>query len=250
MLAGKVQVNGQTFYLPLLPCTTDFAKVPALTIPAAATLQDLSSAMLALLPQLQALRCNGTVYDFSIPPPPAEICGNCLDDDGNGLVDFEDTACCGGTPPRPMTIRQASLKPKGNGSRVALKTIQTVPGLGTAPTARDLFLQIRPDAGSNPFCAHLPADHVRRKGKTLRFKDPRGRLSGAGGLNDLTLTVKRNGTVQLTTRGKQTTLHVPAPGALRVALGVSDPASPAAGAVCSAVTAPFKKGKKGALRSP
>src|SRR5262249_31949779 len=31
----------------------------------------------------------------TLAPPPKEICGNCVDDDGDGLTDFEDAACCG-----------------------------------------------------------------------------------------------------------------------------------------------------------
>lgn len=51
MFAGKVEVGGQTFYAPLLPCVTDFANVPALTIPVSPTQVDLMSQVLSILNQ-------------------------------------------------------------------------------------------------------------------------------------------------------------------------------------------------------
>src|SRR5262249_11051490 len=45
MLTGKVETAGQTFYLPLFPCVTDFAQVPALTVP-------VPTSLVSLLPQI------------------------------------------------------------------------------------------------------------------------------------------------------------------------------------------------------
>jgi hypothetical protein len=41
LLTGKLTVNGKTFYPPMLPCTTDLAALPAMTLPRSATLEPL-----------------------------------------------------------------------------------------------------------------------------------------------------------------------------------------------------------------
>src|SRR5207253_4389154 len=45
---------------------------------------------------------------------PTEMCGNCIDDDGNGLTDFEDPACSGqaGT----LTLEEGLLRQIGRAS--------------------------------------------------------------------------------------------------------------------------------------
>lgn len=42
LLTGKLTVNGKTFYPPMLPCTTDLAALPAVTLPRSATLEPLT----------------------------------------------------------------------------------------------------------------------------------------------------------------------------------------------------------------
>ena len=70
MSAGRVVVNGYTFYVPILPCETDFADIPALTLPEASTLQDLEPTVgdwLALNPDAV---CDHTAYYYNDVPPP------------------------------------------------------------------------------------------------------------------------------------------------------------------------------------
>lgn len=64
MFAGKVEVAGQTFYPPLLPCTTNFADIPAITLFAGFGNPPLFQ-ILALLQQGAVTGCSGQVYDFS-----------------------------------------------------------------------------------------------------------------------------------------------------------------------------------------
>jgi hypothetical protein len=66
MLAGRVTLNGHKYYLPLLPCVTDFAQVPALTLPESPTPVDMGPALGAL----SASGCNNRVYFFNPEPPP------------------------------------------------------------------------------------------------------------------------------------------------------------------------------------
>ena len=63
MFTGKVQAGGQTFYPPMLPCTTSFANVPAITIPVGSGVNLLPQILAALAQQNHG--CNNAVYDFS-----------------------------------------------------------------------------------------------------------------------------------------------------------------------------------------
>lgn len=60
MFAGKVVVDGETYYPPMLPCTTDFSSVPTLNIPVANTPQNLMPQVLAS----PAQGCDGQMYVF------------------------------------------------------------------------------------------------------------------------------------------------------------------------------------------
>src|SRR5207249_4974771 len=48
------------------------------------------------------------------PAPLVEICGDCIDNDGNGLTDFEDPACCSGQVQRfTMDLKRGRIRPRG-----------------------------------------------------------------------------------------------------------------------------------------
>jgi hypothetical protein len=64
MYTGKVVVDGQTYYPPMLPCVTDFASVPALTIPVNDRPGLLLPTLLSRLRGNPDLVCRGQVYDF------------------------------------------------------------------------------------------------------------------------------------------------------------------------------------------
>jgi hypothetical protein len=63
MLTVRVDVAGQTFYVPTLPCTTDFASVPAIEIQVPVQDQDLLPAVAAALDPDMA--CRTAVRDYS-----------------------------------------------------------------------------------------------------------------------------------------------------------------------------------------
>jgi hypothetical protein len=62
MFTGKVQGGGQTFYPPLLPCTTSFAGIPSITLPNGSPANLLAQIFAALGSQNHG--CTGAVYDF------------------------------------------------------------------------------------------------------------------------------------------------------------------------------------------
>jgi hypothetical protein len=66
LLTGKVSVAGNVFYVPILPCSSDFASLPTLTVPVSDTAQPLD------VPDAPA-PCSNQVYEFlnvvpAVPP--------------------------------------------------------------------------------------------------------------------------------------------------------------------------------------
>ena len=69
MFTGRVTLDGQVFYPPLLPCVTDFADAPAITIPVAPGDQNFT------IPSIAGLGCNNAIYNFggTAAPVPTAI---------------------------------------------------------------------------------------------------------------------------------------------------------------------------------
>jgi hypothetical protein len=59
LFAGRVESNGQTFFVPLLPCETSFASIPTITLPQSSTFQNVS------LPLTGVQGCAGRLYTLS-----------------------------------------------------------------------------------------------------------------------------------------------------------------------------------------
>lgn len=59
LFAGRAESNGQTFFVPLLPCETDFANVPTITLPRSSTFQSVS------LPLAGVHGCAGRLFTLS-----------------------------------------------------------------------------------------------------------------------------------------------------------------------------------------
>ena len=65
MFAGEVQVNGETFYPPMLPCTTDFSTIPEIIIPLDDSPQDLGGQLLTALFNGGFPPCDNQIYDYN-----------------------------------------------------------------------------------------------------------------------------------------------------------------------------------------
>jgi hypothetical protein len=147
-----------------------------------------------------------------------EVCGNCLDDDGNGLIDFEDSACC--ALPASLAIRSARITPHGAASRVRLRA--TLPPSAAAQTdagTHDVVLQMRQVGGDQLLCAQLPAARFVRKGARLRFVDRQGQVPSAQRLTAVSLRVLRDGSARLRAKGKRVTFRSPAGSDVVLGLG-------------------------------
>jgi hypothetical protein len=197
------------------------------------------------------LRCKSDcTIDFSNCTP-RERCDDCVDNDRNGLTDFEDPACCAGTQQFLMTLRHSRIRANGPVSRLRLKAILARAGLERVdPTKQDVVLQLRQAGGPEVLCARIPATDFTRKGRLFRFKDPTHAVPGAEGLERVVVRVKRNGVVRLRAVTRQGQFERPNEGALQVTVGFRDPAGAEAGNRCSVTTQKFRRGKRGAVRFP
>lgn len=65
MFAGKVETGGQTYYVPLFPCVTDFSLVPAIEIAAEQFPQFLIAQIADAINAGEDMTCNDVTYDFS-----------------------------------------------------------------------------------------------------------------------------------------------------------------------------------------
>jgi hypothetical protein len=73
LLAGKVVINQHPYYVPLLPCTTDFTSLPSIEIPKAAAPVNLNPGIAALLAG-GGNPCDHQGYYFNnVPPPPKMV---------------------------------------------------------------------------------------------------------------------------------------------------------------------------------
>jgi hypothetical protein len=190
-----------------------------------------------------------------IPSSPTllEVCGNCLDDDLNGLTDFEDPACCPSGRSFPLTLRRGRIKPQGGTqSRLRLRAVLASAGLeGVNPQKEDVFLQLRPERGTDIFCARIPAAKWKTKNRrAFRFKDRKHTVASALGVDVAKIKVKKSKQVRLRTRARKALLKAPSQGRLQVTVGFRDAAAGDAQNRCSSAVAQFRAGRKGRLIAP
>ncbi len=90
--------------------------------------------------------------------PAAEVCGNCVDDNGNGLIDAEDPECC--ATPLALTVTDARFRP----AKSTLRVHATLPDgtfAGLTPRQQNVHLQIRGVSGEL-MCCTIPAAQWQR----------------------------------------------------------------------------------------
>jgi len=184
-------------------------------------------------------------------PAPREFCGNCIDDDGNGLTDFEDPACCMQSQAFTMTVTRGLLRPRGATTRLKLKSLLAKVGLADVnPLKQDVFVQIRPAGGTDVLCAKAPADKFMKMHGAFKFWDRHHRVASAKGISDIRVKVRRDGSVRFSAVGKRVKFSTPQGGTLQVTVGFRDPATAEAGNRCSTQTQAFRSGRQGQLLAP
>jgi hypothetical protein len=164
-----------------------------------------------------------------------EICGNCIDDDGNGDTDFEDAACCPEQRSFTMLVRKLRIRPRPN-ARARLRLRSTLAEAGLAdvdPLSEDVFLQIRRPGAVDLLCAKVPAVEFMRMHGAFKFWDRSHHVASAKGLDDMSVIVRRDGSVRLRTVGRRVQMQAPSPGQLQVSVGFQNPARGDAQNQCS-----------------
>ncbi|HZP40751.1 MAG TPA: hypothetical protein VFD84_04470 [Candidatus Binatia bacterium] len=183
-----------------------------------------------------------------------EICGNCLDDDGNGLTDFEDPACCAQLQQFAMDRVRSTLKPKRGVSNFLLHSRLASAGLGSHVNpmmmGQDVFVQVRPTSSRDDIlCAWIPAKKFMGKHKKFTFWDRNRRVKSAKGLSDMTLIVGKKGRLRLRTHGPRVQMESPGATTVRVTVGFHSHQGDDQN-LCSSTMVPLKANAKGALRTP
>ena len=185
-------------------------------------------------------------------PHTAEICGNCIDDDGNGRTDFEDAQCCPQAHMLAYALRKTQLVPRKGGTSLMLdSTLSGVQAKDLNPLRADVFVEIR-DRTGEVLCAHIPAAKfvAKRKGKYFAFLDRRGQVAGTSGISGVVVKPV-HGNVLVHVEGKTVRTSGPHDTALQVTVAFRDPSTAEAGNRCGATAATFrKKGTKGGLKFP
>jgi hypothetical protein len=180
-----------------------------------------------------------------------ETCGDCADNDGNGLTDFEDPACCPAGSTLALQIRRALLLPrKKGGTQLGLDTIiREGAAAGLDPLTQDVFLQIREQGGAELLCARLPATRfVKRRGKIFRFADRKRTEEAARGVTGARLRrAKRD--VHLHAAGPRADGAIPAGTTLAVTVGFQNPGGHGVDDRCAGTVRTFRRsGKRGGVR--
>jgi ELWxxDGT repeat protein len=170
---------------------------------------------------------------------PREDCGNCVDDDGDGDVDFEDSECC--ATRGLLALGQVRVKPHDGGSTLKLKGVLggfELPAAGAA----DLVLQLRSDKGPS-WCARIPASALRAAKRGLRFDDSAATVASANGLERIRLQRAKRGGKTVVISGDDTSF-TPAAGHVEVTLALVGAGD---GARCVGSSATLRPSRRGGL---
>ena len=157
----------------------------------------------------QGAACDiGAVEVSAVTPtttlPSGEVCGNCMDDDGDGRTDYEDPACC--TQSAAMRVKKVVIVPGPAGAMKGHLTLAAILAqtafADVDPTRDDVTVQLRNQNGEL-LCvniSHQRWKRPRRRGPSV-FGDPTGAL--AQGLRTMKITIPKNGSTRFTAAGKK-----------------------------------------------
>ena len=181
---------------------------------------------------------------------PVEICGNCIDDDSDGAIDFEDSDCCGNDSTNGMEVTRSVFKRRGAKTRMKLRSIIGVEQtLCSLALTHDVFLQMKRSDGEL-LCAWVPAMKFMTMGKHMvSFWDLKERVESAKGIRDMAFTCKSDGAVRYYAKGPKVRFRTPGAGDVEITLGFRSPNGNAADNRCHAVVQEFRTAPNG-LRAP
>lgn len=112
---------------------------------------------------------SGPTTTTTLPP---EICGNCLDDDGDGAVDFDDSDCC--AIKTSIVLKRYSVRPRRDDDTTYTKVRSCLPLPDKSlinPFVQDLHVQLRDESGTF-FCAVINHEKfMRLHSRAIAFWD-------------------------------------------------------------------------------
>jgi hypothetical protein len=198
--------------------------------------------------------CKSPTTTTTLPPlNVGEICGNCIDDDRDGLVDFEDPECCGTTQQFAMQQVKSHMRPRGSKTNFQIHSTLADAGLGTQVNpmrnGQNVYVQLSTATGDQVLCAWVPAKKFMTMKKTYMFWDRKGRVKSAQGLSDMTLIRGRNGRLKLRTHGPRVNMKTPSETSLKITVAFFNPTAGNTASRCSRTTQSFRVANKG-LRTP
>ena len=176
--------------------------------------------------------------------PSLEICGNCIDDDGNGLVDLADAACCAPERTAAMELLEGIIAPGAETSRLRLAA--TLGGDALLSAGGQQVLMQLGSAPNGSFCASMPPSAFRGSAEKLRLG--REAVAGARGVRRMQLKRLPDGAVRWQARGRRVGFSTDErQGSLEILLLLADATAPGEGARCFATRAFFRPGRNGTL---
>lgn len=192
-----------------------------------------------------------TVTSTSSLPGEEEICGNCLDDDGNGLTDYDDPACCDGGTSGVMIVNRLRLRARDTDSKLGV--FARLDGLVVDDLSggnHGIDLQLADDPDAPFFCASFAPETLRASSRTLRFRDKHGEVAAARGIASLRLRRKPSGRVKLRIGGKHVRFLVGDVPQLRVTVAVHETTGAQTQTRCLSAVEALRTTKGGGLRFP
>ena len=166
------------------------------------------------------------------------ICGNCSDDDGDGLVDYADPDCC--TQMGTLTVTRVRVSPRGAQAKLRVTGTLTGAGFnGIDPRREDVSLRLA-DVASAPACCTIAQDHwLRLFGQQFGFWDRPARICPP--ISDVRLRGKQSGArFSIASRLFDPTQLDQSPLTLTIRVGGS----------CATGTAPLRRTKSGGAVFP
>jgi len=189
-----------------------------------------------------------TTTSTTLVPPPHEICGNCIDDDGDHLVDFEDPDCCSDDEEGSLEVTRSVFKSRKETTKMKLRSIIGVDQtLCQLALTHDVFLQYRKTDGEL-LCAWVPYSKFMKMGRTMvSFWDLKGKVETAKGIRDMAIICKPDGAVRYYAKGPKVKFKTPGAGTIEITLAFRGQSGDPADNVCHQVTQPFRPGPGGLI---
>ncbi len=121
-------------------------------------------------------------------------------------------------------------------------------GLAVNPLEDDVVVQIRPEGGTDVFCARIPAADFTKRHRAFEFGDRKHSVASARGLDGMKIKLMPDDSFRLRTRGKRAQMICPNPGRLQVTVGFRSAAAGDGANRCATTLQAFGAGRQGRLR--